>query len=163
MSRKGLVAMLSLALLISFGHGSASAKEVSVTNLQDKNSVIELVEAKGNFIKEEALIEVTLFLSVQVSSSSLGANKYVRSNTPYNLKKGEIISINSVTWNPTGQKVQVGLIHATTGTQYWSSSFSGGSISGNSMSVASDGAYYLAIGTPSSNTTSINVSGLFSF
>ena len=163
MLKRSLVTTFSLALVVFFGHSSASATEVLVANLEDENSVIELIEAKGDFIKEEALEEVTPFLSVQVSSPSLGANQYAKSNTSFYFTKGEAINITSVTWNPAGQKVQVGLIHASTGTQYWSGSFSGGSMSGGSLSVPSNGNYYLAVGTPSTNTTNINVSGLFSF
>ncbi|MFJ7732568.1 hypothetical protein ACIQXF_11795 [Lysinibacillus sp. NPDC097231] len=166
MLKKSMVTTFSLALMVTLGHNSASAMEVLVTDLEDENLVVELSEAKDNFIKEKAFEEITPFLSVQVSSSSLGVNQYAKSNIAYYIKKGEMVSIKSVTWNPTGQKVQVGLIHATTGAQYWSDSFSGGSITGGSFTLpltASDGNYYLAIGTPSTNTTNINVSGLFDF
>ncbi|KOY82835.1 hypothetical protein I6G82_12455 [Lysinibacillus macroides] len=163
MVKRSLVAMFSLALIVLLGHSAVSATEISVTDLEDVNSAIELVEAKGDLIKEEGFKGITPFLSVQVYSSSLGVNQYVKSNTSYSVKKGDAINITNLTWNPTGQQVQVGLIHATTGAQYWSGNFSGGSMSSGYISVPSTGNYYLAIGTPSTNTMNINVSGLFSF
>lgn len=105
MLKKSLITVFNLILIVSLSYGSASAMEVSNTDLADDNLVIKLVEAKGDFIKEETFNKITPLLNVQVSDSSLGINKAVRSTTSYYFTKGETIRIISLTWNPTGQKV----------------------------------------------------------
>lgn len=164
MFKKSFVAMLGLALMFCLGLGSVSAMENSSSEFDDDNLVAEVVEESEYAVEEDSFGEIAPFASFNINHSSLGINKFVKSSSSYYIKKNEKVKINSVTWSPSGQKVQLGFINATTGKQYWTSTFSGGSKTGGTFSLGGpSGEYYIVIGTPSSNTKSINVNGSFDF
>lgn len=166
MFKKSIVAMLGLALMfwLGGGHGSASAMDNTSSDFDDDNLVAEVVEEGNNAIEEDSFGEITPFASFNISHSKLGINKYVKSSSSYYIKKNEKVKINSVTWSPSGQRIQLGFVNATTGKQYWTGNYTGGSKTGGTFSLGGpSGEYYIAIRTPSSNTKTINVNGSFDF
>lgn len=173
MFKKRLVAMLGIVLMFAMGLSSVSAMEKSASGfdddssvdiVDDNNQVADIVE-EGNFsVEEESFGEITPFASFNISHSKLGINKYVKSKSSYYIKKGEKVKVNSVTWSPSGQKIQLGFVNATTGKKYWTNNYTGGSKTGGTFSLGGpSGEYYIAIRTPSSNTKTINVNGSFDF
>lgn len=170
---KSFILALSLINLLSFIETTTvNAVENSTDNrlvneqtlayFEEENNLV--AEFEENFIIEEQFDGITPFASLNISHSSLGSNKFVKSKSSYYFKKGEKVKINSVTWNPSGQKIRLGFVHASSGKKYWTNNFTGGSKVGGTFSLGGpNGEYYIAISTPSSNTKSINVNGSFGF
>jgi len=114
--------------------------------------------------EEKSLDAISPFAVFGLNHSAVGINKHIKSNNVFNIQKGDKVKIKSLTWSPTGQKVQLGFINANNGKQYWTNNYSGGSKTGGTFSLGGpSGSYYIAIRTPSTNTTSINVKGQFEF
>lgn len=114
-------------------------------------------------ILEDTSPDFDIFASFSISSSSLGINKYVASVSTYYIDPGKDKLKYSVNWSPTGQDIQIGFVSANdTSVQYWTSNKSGGSASGTvGTSNLTAGEYYVAIGTPDTNTRSVSVNGTF--
>lgn len=164
MFKKRFVVMFGLALMFWMGHGSASAMENSSSDFDDDNLVADIVEEGDFAVEEDNFGEITPFASFNISHSKLGINKYVKSKSSYYIKKNEKVKINSVTWSPSGQKIQLGFVNASTGKKYWTKNYTGGNKTGGTFSLGGpSGEYYIAIRTPSSNTKTINVNGSFDF
>lgn len=168
MLKKSIIAAIGFSV-ITIGSGTVSASTFeNPTQPAISSQVLGTNPVTSEFVKIENKNESNLpsaKATFNISSSSLGANSYTKSSNTYYIKKGEIITINSCTWSPSGQKVQIGFVNATNGNQYWTSNYSGGSIASGSR-VSMDGPageYYVAIGTPSTNNANINVTGQFKF
>ncbi len=164
MIRKNFLAIFSLIFIFCFIHSSASATERLYVNVQNDNSIAVLAEENDWAEEEESLEGISPFVVFSLSHSSLGINKYVKSNSAFNIQKGDKVKIQSLTWSPTSQKVQLGFINANNGKQYWTSNYSGGSKTGGTFSLSGpSGSYYIAIRTPSTNSQTVNVKGQFEF
>lgn len=126
-----------------------------IKNSHAKSETI-LITTTDKVESEETSPEVKATFSI---SGSITPNGYRKTSSTYYIKPGsDKLKIKSLSWSPTGQNVQVGFINASTGTQYWTSNYSGGSATGyvltNNLPA---GEYYVAVGTPKSNTKSVNV------
>ena len=164
MFKKFFIAMFSLTLVIWLGHDSVGAMESPSSELENEILTVESVEESNFIIEEVSSKEVVPFLSFSISSSSLGVNEFIKSNQSYYLPKEGKVNITNVTWSPSNQKIQIGLINVATGTRYWSSERTDGSQIGGSIvlpSTAPSGEYYVAIRSVSTNTTTISVYGQF--
>ncbi|MFM9534086.1 hypothetical protein [Lysinibacillus sp. IITD104] len=96
----------------------------------------------------------------------MGVNKFVKSSNSYYIQSGGKVNITNITWSPSNQNIQIGLVNAATDTRYWSSERTGGSQIGGSIvlpETAPSGQYYVAIRSVATNTTSISVYGQFNF
>lgn len=162
--KKNFQAIFSLIFILCFIHSSVSATERSYVDVENDNSLAVLAEVNDWAEEEESLEGISPFAVFSLSHSALGINKLIKSNNAFNIQKGKKIKINSVTWSPTGQKLQLGFINANNGKQYWTSNYSGGSKTGGNFSLnGPSGSYYIAIRTPSTNSQTINVKGQFEF
>ncbi|MBG0967243.1 hypothetical protein [Bacillus sp. SRB1LM] len=170
MLKKSLVTVIGAASILGIGVEGASA---STSTIQPPSQQVvqsqELVAlpTTSDFNKVETKNESNL-PSTRATfniSTSLGINSYAKSSNTFYINKGEVVTINSCTWNPSGQNIQIGFINAKTGTQYWTSNYSGGSISsGSRVSLGGpSGEYYVAVGTPSTNNARVNVTSQFKF
>lgn len=140
---------------------SESNKElenIGVKGIKNSHAKSEsiLITTTDKVESEETSPEVKATFSI---SGSITPNGYRKTSSTYYIKPGsDKLKIKSLSWSPTGQNVQVGFINASTGTQYWTSNYSGGSATGyvltNNLPA---GEYYVAVGTPKSNTKSVNV------
>ncbi|MDT3703261.1 MAG: M56 family metallopeptidase [Thermincola sp.] len=125
---------------------------------------LQLVESDVKLeVLENTSMDFSIMASFPISSSSLPPNSYTRSSSSYYINSGVDKLQFSANWNPTGQQIQIGFVNASNSSiQYWTSAYSGGSASGTvSTSSVPSGEYYVAIGTPSSNTQNISVNGTF--
>lgn len=164
MIKKIVGAIFILIFTFCFVNSPVSATESLHINGEDNNSIAVLAERDDWAIEEEVNEGFSPFVVFTLSNSSLGKNKYIKSDYAFNIKKGEKVNIKSLTWSPTSQKVQLGFINANDGNQYWTNNYTGGSKTGGTFSLGGpSGSYYIAIRTASTNTASINVRGQFEF
>ncbi|WP_339280879.1 hypothetical protein [Lysinibacillus sp. FSL P2-0066] len=166
MFKKIFIAMFSLILMIWISQDSVSAMENSSSNLENEILIAESFVESDFSIEEASIDGVTPLLSFNISSSSLGVNKFVKSSNSYYIQSGGKVNITNITWSPSNQNIQIGLVNAATDTRYWSSERTGGSQIGGSIvlpETAPSGQYYVAIRSVATNTTSISVYGQFNF
>lgn len=163
MIKKGFIITFILVLTVYLGYGSVTAIESTpITNEAD--SIATYIDESDWAILEEFSEENSPFVAFSISHSALGINKFIKSKNAFNMKKGDKVKIQSLTWSPTAQKVQLGFVNASNGDQYWTSNYSGGSKVGGTFSLGGpSGSYYIAIRTPSTNSKTINVKGQFEF
>ena len=103
-------------------------------------------------IDADGLVEVTGTTSAtriysNLSFSSLAKSNYVKFSDTYNIKSGtDILSINSFTWTPTGQKLSVIFINVQTN-KWYAAEFSGGYVNSTTLSTSSvpSGEYYIGV------------------
>lgn len=163
MIKKSVGIVFSLIFAICFIHNPVSATE-SLHTIDEGDDSIAVLEEKDDWVEEEVNEGFSPFVVFTLSNSSLSKNKYIKSDYAFNMKKGEKVSIKSLTWSPSSQKVQLGFINADNGKRYWTNNYSGGSKFGGTFSLGGpDGRYYIAIRTASTNTASVNVRGQFEF
>lgn len=167
MTKKSFIALMGATIigttsLLGLGTSTANAMEnteqAQAVTIQE--SVAELIPTnfEKTLVKNES---ITPFATTSLSGS-LKANQMKKTTSSYYLKAGEKVTIKSCTWSPSGQKIQLGFVNATNGKQYWTPNYSGGNItSGYTFSVAKAGEYHIAVGTPSTNTATVNVSAQF--
>lgn len=101
--------------------------------------------------------------SFSIVSPDLASNDYVKSSSSYYIHSGTDDLQFSISWNPMGQKIQIGFISKNDNSQqYWISEFVGGNASGTiSTKDIPSGEYYVAIGSLDSNVNEIHVVGNF--
>ncbi|MFJ3388948.1 hypothetical protein [Lysinibacillus sp. NPDC086135] len=146
--------------------------------------MIEKLNIKKFFIKNNCVITIK-YLNVKVmnllsytksennfiktrrkqNASNLKPNYYTKSSSSYYIKKGEKVNVNSVTWSPSGQKIKLGFVSATGGSNYWTEAYVGGSKTGGSFYLGGPtGEYYIAILADSGNNANLGtVTGSFDF
>lgn len=164
MIKKNVVAIFSFIITFCFVYSPVGATEGLHFDIGDDNSIAVLAEKDNWAIEEESIEGILPAVVFSLGHSSLGVNKYIKSSYAYNIKRGEKVKIQSLTWRPTGQKVQLGFINANNGNQYWTNNYTGGSKNGGTFSLGGpSGSYYIAIGTPSTNSQAINIRGQFEF
>lgn len=151
--RKNFLTIFSLIFIFCFIHSSVNATESSYIDVQNDNSIAVLAEESDWAVEEESFVGISPLVVISLSHSTLGINKHIKSNNAFNVENGEKVKIQSVTWSPTSQKVQLGFINANNGKQYWTSNYSGGSKTGGTFSLnGPSDSYYIAIRTPSTNS-----------
>lgn len=130
----------------------------------DYQENLETTYEENQAVEELPFSSITPYLIIGMNHSTLGVNKFIKSDNAFNFKKGEKVKIKNVTWSPTTQKIQLGFVNATNGDQYWTTSYSGGNKIGGTFSLGGpSGRYYIAIRTPSTNNKIVNVKGQFEF
>lgn len=97
MFKKIFIAMFSLILVIWISQDSVSAMENSLSNLENEILIAESVEESDFSIEEASIDGVTPLLSFNISSSSLGVNKFVKSSNSYYIQSGGKVNITNIT------------------------------------------------------------------
>ncbi|HFJ9465842.1 hypothetical protein NST86_32275 [Bacillus sp. FSL L8-0199] len=168
MFKKGLVTVIGAASILGIGASGVSADTIQTPSqpvIQAQELVALPTSSEFNKVEAPNGSDLPSTRATFNISTSLGINTYAKSSATYYMNRGETVTVNSCTWSPSGQNVQIGFINAKTGTQYWTKNYSGGSISsGTKVSIDGPaGEYYVAVGTPSTNNARITVNSQFKF
>lgn len=166
-----MIYLLTIFLIINTGLFTSNAANAMEAN-NDSTTLSSVLVAEP-VDQWDAKDEITLiqsdlpsfFTTITISHSSVIPNSYIKSSSAHQFQKGSILTVNSLAWAPANQNIQIGFVDAVTKKQYWTPQYAGGVISpGHKIKLNGPaGKYYIAIGTPKANKTSVNVIGHFNF